>query len=162
RFRVEPLCKRSRVREVAEDRGHGLARRRSGLLRRRLCDSPGFSARRLIELGILAKDAMVEVSQFAPGLEAELLDERRAGHLIRLEGPRGGAGWVEREHERSRERLAMGIGKAQSPQPADELRVVPGRKVAVDPQLEARRGGLVAPPRLDLREAEVSEICERR
>ncbi len=122
----------------------------------------GWRGRRSqVEHGILREDLLVQFPQRGAGLDAEPVDEGRAGSLIRLERLRLPAGAVERQHQLCAEMLAERMRAHERLQLADQLRVASIREIALDPLLDAREAKLLQTGDLGLGEALVGEVRQR-
>ena len=114
-----------------------------------------------VELGILAEDRFVEVAQFAPGLDAELLHQKLTPGAVRLERLGLATRAVEREHQL----CAQPPRRVLRDQPlklADDIGMPAESEVGLDSLLECAQPRLFKPGDLRLGERLVREIRERR
>jgi hypothetical protein len=141
--------------EGAGDQQRAAAWRR---LRRRRPRAPP----RRVEGGVLGEYRRLERSELRAGLDADLIDERRARPPVGLERVGLATTAVQREHQLAVKALAerlIGDGGLELP---DELRMASERQLRVDPGLERRRALLGEPRDLGLGVALVGEVRERR
>ena len=83
----------------------------------------------------VTQDLRLEALQLRAGLDAELLDEARAGVLVDVERFRLPAGAVQREHELAAERLTERVRSHQGLELSDHVAVPPELEVRLDPLL---------------------------
>ena len=111
---------------------------------------------------LVTQDLGLEALQLRARLDAELLDEARAGVLVDVERLRLPAGAVEREHELTAERLAervLAAPAASSSPTTSPCR--PELEVRLDPLFVRDESQLLEPPDLGLRELLEREVGER-
>ena len=151
----------------ASDAGEQRARRRPPAARasRR---GGGRGARRLrlgrrgqVERGVLGEDRLVQALQLGAGLDADLLDERRARVAVGGERLRLAAGAIEREHPLGVQALAQRVLGDERVELADHLGVPAGREVGVDRHLGRAQAQLLEPADLGRGERLVGEVGER-
>ena len=111
---------------------------------------------------LVAQDLRLEPLELRAGLDAQLLDEARAGVLVGVERFRLPARAVEREHELAAERLAERVLSDQRLELADDVAVPPELEIRLDPLLERDESKLLEPSDLGLRELLERELGERR
>ena len=104
-----------------------------------------------VERGVVGEDPLVQPAQLGAGLDADLLDERRARLPVRLQRLRLPPGAVEREHPLAVQALAQRVLGDQPVELADQLGVAPGRQVGVDRHLGGAQAQLLEAPDLDSR-----------
>ena len=118
--------------------------------------------RRQVERGVLAEDRVVEAPELGAGLDADRLDEHRAGVPVRVQ--RGGlaAAAVQREHPQAVQSFAQRLADHQRVQLADHVGVAPGGEVLADRLLDRREPQLLQPADLERRERLRGDVVERR
>ena len=104
----------------------------------------------------------MQIAQRAPGLDPELLDQRRARGLV--DGERIGLAprAIEGEHELPAQSLAQWVLGGERLELADELGVLARCEIGVDPLLQRAEAQLLELRRVRLRERLVGEVGQRR
>ena len=119
-------------------------------------------ARGLIEAAVLAENPLMQLSQPAARLDAELLGERGARGPVDLERLALTPAAIEREHELTSEPLAEGVRDHEGFELPDDLRVMAAGEIGADALLERENAQLLQSLDLRLRESLVGQVGERR
>ena len=117
---------------------------------------------RRVERRVLAQDRLVQPPQLGAGLDADLLDQRRARLAVRLQRLGLAARAVEREHALRVQALAQRLLRQQRLELRQHLAVAPGVEVLVDRDLERTRAQLLQAPDLRSGERLVGDVRQRR
>ena len=96
----------------------------------------GDAAERRLEPRLLPQDRGLQTLERRPGLDAELLDERLTGVLVRRERLHLTARAVEREHQLAAKPLPERMPRDERLELADDLLVAAGGEIRLDPRLE--------------------------
>ena len=110
--------------------------------------------------GILREDALLELPERSPRLDAERVDQLPSCLLVRRQRVGLPSGAVEGDHQLSRERLAVGMLCRQLLQLGDELAVASEHQVGLDPIPDRREPELVQTVGLAPRPLLVGEVGE--
>jgi hypothetical protein len=109
----------------------------------------------------VCQDAALELLELLARLDAQLVDERPARILVRLEGLGLAPRAVEREHQLGAQPLSKRMVADQRFELADHLRVVAERQLGLDALLDGRQAQLLEAGDLALGEGLIREIGER-
>ena len=112
--------------------------------------------------GVLDEDPLLELAEVGPGLEAQLVRERRSCVPVDGERIRLAARTIEREHELTSDALAVRMPADELLELSDELRMAAECEIGVDPVLGRRQAELVETGDLVLCERLAGHVCERR
>ena len=104
----------------------------------------------------------MELSQRAPGLDAELVDERPARGLVRLERLGLAAAAVQRKHQPAVHALPERLLGDEHLELAHDVGVVAGGEIGVKPPLDRDEPQLLQPGERALGERLVGEVGQRR
>ena len=110
----------------------------------------------------MRQDRPLEVLQGRPGLDSELVHQRRSRVPVALKRVGLTPGAVEREHQLPLQALAQRMLVNKRLELADQRLAIAQRKVRVDPILKRRQALLLEPRDLALRERLIGEIGQRR
>ncbi len=145
--------------EPAVRRGRGGGRGGLGRVRR---GRAGGRRPRRVEARVLGEDRLMEGAQPRPGLDAELVDERRPGRRVRRERLRLAAGAVQREHLPAAEPLAQRVLGDEGLELAGQPGGAAALEVGVDPGLQGGDALLVEPGDGGAGERRVGDVGQRR
>ena len=112
--------------------------------------------------GVLGEDPLLELAEVCPGLEAQLVRERRSCVPVDGERIRLTARAIEREHELTSDAFAVRMPADELLELSDELRMAAECEIGVDPVLGRREAELLETGDLVLRERLVGHVRERR
>ena len=121
------------------------------------CLRPGEIQRR-----VLPEDRALEVPQDRPGLDPQLVDERRPRRAVDRQRFRLAARAVQREHQLTSQPFAQRTRRNERCELADQLRMPAECEVGLDATLDGRQAKLPEPRDRRLRERFVLHIAERR
>ena len=110
----------------------------------------------------MAEDLRLELPELGAGLDPELLDEARAGVLVRLESLCLASRALEREHQLAPERLAQRMLADERLELADDVAVPSQLEIRVDPLADGDEPQLVEATDLRLREVLEGELGQSR
>jgi hypothetical protein len=114
-----------------------------------------------LQAGVLGEDRPLELAKPLPGLDPELLDERPACVLIRLERVRLPVAAVEREHELAAQALSVRVLADQDLELLHDLRVPRERQLRLDQVLQCRDMQVLETSDLGQSERLVGEVRQR-
>jgi hypothetical protein len=115
-----------------------------------------------IQRGILCQDRSLELLKRPPRLEPEPLDQFAASIPIGLQRAGLAPAAVQREHQLAAQPLAQRMLANERLKLAHQPRVLPRRKIRVDPVLQRGQARFLQPRDLSLRKRLVGEIRKRR
>ena len=155
-------AEREDAREQQRGRRPTSSRARAPRRRRRGADGRGSrAAARQVERRVLREDRLVQPPQLGAGLDADLLDERRARVAVGLERLGLAPGAVQREHPLRVQPLAQRVLGDERLELADHLGVPAGREVGVDRHLGRAQPQLLEPADLGGGERLVGDVGQR-
>ena len=114
-----------------------------------------------LEAWVLPQDLQLELLQRRPRLEAELLDQRPAPALKRVQRVGLPAAAIQRQHQLAAQPLSEHVLGDQRLELRHQLEMAAGRQIGIDPILQRREPQLLQPGDLALRERLAPQIGQR-
>ena len=114
-----------------------------------------------VQARILTEDAQLELPERRPGVDAELLDQRPASALERVQRVGLPAAAVQREHQLAAQALAKRVLRDERLELRHQLVMAAERQLSVDAIFDRRETELLEPGDLALRERLVSQLGQR-